>query len=301
MIDSRKFVAVQSLMCYVMQFTEEGLWVHLNTTIVDYLRPIALREEDGTVRCFEQFINKYTIEKYHKSHMIFTKNLQLHVAIQERSMTLERSMAQERFIPASLQIQHMPSSTDESEVIFWRKGNWRGKRYFLRNRIGGHHDLLPCAVDPIVEFPGPKKRKGRKPRPTISETNRFSELLTCHPCNANGTIPPWPGKMRPKKKRRRRSQTKDTAVVQEFNVYPPPMRYYEYDDIVPLEQAIRRQLAFDPLPTRQYLHLTSYQPITIGEWMLCIGRHSPDRAPLDYSWIRLLEKRVSRFAQAKVR
>ena len=205
---------------------------------------------------------------------------------------------QERSIPASLKLQQSPlrkvSGTERNvcrtEVIFWRKGKWRGKRYGFDHN-GDYREFFPVAPDFTVTIPGKKRRKGLKVRPPVSEVNHFPELLSCYPCNANSPVPA----IQKKGKKRKRSlrQAKEDAI-KDFRPYPPPTPFHKYNDFVPLQEAIRRQMVSDPPPTRQYLHLGSYQPITMGEWMLSVGRHAPDRVPLDYSWLRLLDERVSR-------
>lgn len=121
----------------------------------------------------------------------------------------------------------------ETEVIFWKGGNWRGKRYCPNGRV-----LLPLAPGPIVEMP--------TPNPNRSENYNISGM-------AEGIA----------------VVSMESDSTEESN----EDFYYNYDDVVPLEEAIARQEQQDPPPQRTYYHADTIQPVSMGEWMLFGDRH----------------------------
>ena len=110
---------------------------------------------------------------------------------------------------------------------------WRGKRYHPNGRV-----LLPLGPGPVVELP-------------IHSQHDSTESSTGTATTATMST---------------QGSTDASSAASEY-------QFYHHEDIIPLNEAIARQQREDPPPVRQYVHTTSMQPITMGEWMLCSDRH----------------------------
>ena len=65
------------------------------------------------------------------------------------------------------------------------------------------------------------------------------------------------------------------------------LSYFHYNDIVPLDKAIKEQMSKDLPPQQPYYHVASMIPWTIGEWIL----QTPPSPPNSY-WRQNLNNKV---------
>ena len=178
--------------------------------------------------------------------------------------------------------------TGESEVIYFRRHwgrrrgggggrrrvqyEWRSKRYYPSGRA-----MLPVAPGPVVEYAAAatlRRGGGSGSGEPEGDTDDMEDTAA----TTSATTTAGKRKKDAGVEKGTPSPTKTTTTTTTNTTV-----YYQYNDFVPLEQAVEQQMKRDPPPVRLYFHPTNLRPITMGEWMLSDDpRYRP--AQVDGSW-----------------